>query len=89
MQRSALVKNAEEVEGKVEKATRSDGINIYWHDGAEVIPEGWSCIMAHEFFDALAVHSFEVKEAKKENMHHFQKKKKNSSILNCDCCYYY
>ncbi|KAI9263342.1 S-adenosyl-L-methionine-dependent methyltransferase [Phascolomyces articulosus] len=62
MQRSALVKDAEDVDGNVEKATRPDGIDIFWHDGAEVVPDGWSCIMAHEFFDALAVHSFEKTE---------------------------
>ncbi|KAI9490728.1 S-adenosyl-L-methionine-dependent methyltransferase [Zychaea mexicana] len=59
IQRSALTKNADDVEGNVEKATRADGIDVFWHDGVEVVPEGWSCIMAHEFFDALAVHSFE------------------------------
>ena len=61
----------------IESATRADGIQLYWHDGIELVPgkrairaqkklahpcflEEWSFVMAHEFFDALPIHSFEV-----------------------------
>ncbi|CEP15734.1 hypothetical protein [Parasitella parasitica] len=69
MQRAALVIGSQEqdtirVEGNkdnapVEMITREDGIRVSWHDGVEVIPDQWSFIMAHEFFDALPIHSFE------------------------------
>ncbi|KAI8093839.1 S-adenosyl-L-methionine-dependent methyltransferase [Halteromyces radiatus] len=42
-----------------ESISTQDGIKISWHDGIELVPEQWSFIMAHEFFDALPVHSFE------------------------------
>ncbi|ORZ02367.1 S-adenosyl-L-methionine-dependent methyltransferase [Syncephalastrum racemosum] len=42
----------------LESATRPDGIKVHWHDGIEFVPQGWSFMMAHEFFDALAIHSF-------------------------------
>ncbi|GAN09877.1 hypothetical protein MAM1_0300c09410 [Mucor ambiguus] len=69
MQRAALVAGSEEkdvvrVEGNkdeapIETITREDGIKVSWHDGIEVVPDQWSFIMAHEFFDALPIHSFE------------------------------
>ncbi|KAG2231049.1 hypothetical protein INT48_007560 [Thamnidium elegans] len=69
MQRAALVKGSQDndvirIEGNkdeppIETITRSDGVKVSWHDGIEVVPEQWSCIMAHEFFDALPIHSFE------------------------------
>ncbi|CAO3645792.1 unnamed protein product [Cunninghamella blakesleeana] len=71
MQRAALVKGSKDedvkrVESKetagmnpTEIIQNEDGINIYWHDGIELVPQQWSFIMAHEFFDALPVHSFE------------------------------
>ncbi|KAI8147920.1 S-adenosyl-L-methionine-dependent methyltransferase [Fennellomyces sp. T-0311] len=63
MQRTALVGDAGDTDGVIEKAGRSDGVNVYWHDGIEVVPEeAWSCVMAHEFFDAMAIHSFEKTE---------------------------
>ncbi|KAI8370664.1 S-adenosyl-L-methionine-dependent methyltransferase [Radiomyces spectabilis] len=46
----------------VETITRPDGVKVNWHDGIEVIPDQWSFVMAHEFFDALPVHSFEKTE---------------------------
>ncbi|KAI7874753.1 DUF185-domain-containing protein [Lichtheimia hyalospora FSU 10163] len=49
-------------EETVSSAVRSDGINIHWHDGIELVPDKWSFLMAHEFFDALAVHCFEKTE---------------------------
>ncbi|KAI8979105.1 S-adenosyl-L-methionine-dependent methyltransferase [Mycotypha africana] len=42
-----------------ETMTREDGIRVSWHDGIELVPDGWSLVMAHEFFDALPIHSFE------------------------------
>ncbi|CAO0793408.1 unnamed protein product [Mucor circinelloides] len=69
MQRAALVAGSQDkdvvrVEGNkdeapIETITREDGIKVSWHDGIEVIPDQWSFIMAHEFFDALPIHSFE------------------------------
>ncbi|KAL7315337.1 hypothetical protein PS15m_006797 [Mucor circinelloides] len=69
MQRAALVAGSQDkdvirVEGNkdeapIETITREDGIKVSWHDGIEVVPDQWSFIMAHEFFDALPIHSFE------------------------------
>ncbi|KAI8061890.1 S-adenosyl-L-methionine-dependent methyltransferase [Gilbertella persicaria] len=73
MQRAALVKGSEEkdvvrIEGSqfeapVESISRQDGIKVSWHDGIEVVPDQWSFVMAHEFFDALPIHSFEKTES--------------------------
>ncbi|CAG8551186.1 13284_t:CDS:2 [Ambispora gerdemannii] len=38
------------------------GLNFYWHDAFEDVPDGWSMIIAHEFFDALPVYWFELTE---------------------------
>ncbi|KAI7895932.1 S-adenosyl-L-methionine-dependent methyltransferase [Mucor mucedo] len=69
MQRAALVKGSgdkdvtriegNEHEAPIETITRQDGVRVSWHDGIEVVPDQWSFVMAHEFFDALPIHSFE------------------------------
>ncbi|KAI8337745.1 S-adenosyl-L-methionine-dependent methyltransferase [Chlamydoabsidia padenii] len=71
MQRAALVEGSSDNDvsriatretagmNPTETITRQDGVKICWHDGIELVPEQWSFIMAHEFFDALPVHSFE------------------------------
>ncbi|KAI8339226.1 S-adenosyl-L-methionine-dependent methyltransferase [Chlamydoabsidia padenii] len=71
MQRAALVEGSSDADvsriatretagmNPMETITRQDGLKICWHDGIELVPEQWSFIMAHEFFDALPVHSFE------------------------------
>ncbi|KAI8368355.1 S-adenosyl-L-methionine-dependent methyltransferase [Choanephora cucurbitarum] len=69
MQRAALVQGSNEsdvirVEGNKEEAAietiqRPDGIKVSWHDAIEVVPDQWSFVMAHEFFDALPIHGFE------------------------------
>ncbi|KAG0166109.1 NADH dehydrogenase [ubiquinone] complex I, assembly factor 7 [Apophysomyces sp. BC1034] len=72
MQRATLVEGSEdsdmeriagdEKNAPVETITRSDGVKISWHDGIEFVPQQWSLIMAHEFFDAIPIHSFEKTE---------------------------
>ncbi|XP_066586978.1 protein arginine methyltransferase NDUFAF7, mitochondrial [Prorops nasuta] len=37
----------------------NDGIKIYWYESVEIIPQNFSIILAHEFFDALPVHKFQ------------------------------
>ncbi|KAI9027432.1 putative S-adenosyl-L-methionine-dependent methyltransferase-domain-containing protein, partial [Phycomyces nitens] len=69
MQRAALVEGSEDEDvvrekenaanTALESITRLDCITVSWHDGIEFVPEQWSMIMAHEFFDTLPVHSFE------------------------------
>ncbi|KAI8072451.1 S-adenosyl-L-methionine-dependent methyltransferase [Gongronella butleri] len=71
MQRAALVAGSSENDVKRTETTETagmsplesiqahDGLTIHWHDGIELVPQQWSFIMAHEFFDALPVHSFE------------------------------
>lgn len=70
MQRSLLVPGSTEDDVKhiederkvpYQNCKRADGININWYDGIEFLPnDAWSMIMAHEFFDALPIHTFEV-----------------------------
>ncbi|CAG8816973.1 18473_t:CDS:2 [Dentiscutata erythropus] len=36
-----------------------DGVKFFWHDTFNEIPDKWSMIIAHEFFDALPIHLFE------------------------------
>jgi NADH dehydrogenase [ubiquinone] 1 alpha subcomplex assembly factor 7 len=70
MQRAKLIPGSQETDVKivedsqsvpVQQCIRSDGIAINWYDGIEDLPDTWSMIMAHEFFDALAIHTFEVR----------------------------
>lgn len=35
-------------------------VPIYWSDKLEKVPKGFSVILAHEFFDALPIHKFQV-----------------------------
>jgi NADH dehydrogenase [ubiquinone] 1 alpha subcomplex assembly factor 7 len=70
MQRSLLVPGSteddvEHIEDErnipLQRCKRPDGISINWYDGIEFLPDNaWSMIMAHEFFDALPIHTFEV-----------------------------
>jgi NADH dehydrogenase [ubiquinone] 1 alpha subcomplex assembly factor 7 len=39
-------------------AITSHGTKIYWHNSLDDVPSGPTCIIAHEFFDALPVHQF-------------------------------
>lgn len=45
----------------IQRCTRKDGIHVNWYDGIQDLPDTWSMIMAHEFFDALPIHTFEVR----------------------------
>ncbi|KAM3585946.1 hypothetical protein VKS41_002480 [Umbelopsis sp. WA50703] len=72
MQRSLLVPGSteddvEHIEDErnipLQRCKRPDGISINWYDGIEFLPDNaWSMIMAHEFFDALPIHTFEKSE---------------------------
>ncbi|XP_054271505.1 protein arginine methyltransferase NDUFAF7, mitochondrial [Macrosteles quadrilineatus] len=35
------------------------GIPVHWYKSAEDVPHQFSCIVAHEFFDALPIHKFQ------------------------------
>lgn len=35
-------------------------VPIYWYEKLESVPKTFSVILAHEFFDALPVHKFQV-----------------------------
>jgi NADH dehydrogenase [ubiquinone] 1 alpha subcomplex assembly factor 7 len=70
MQRASLVPGSQESDViqfedersvPVQRCTRPDGLHVNWYDGIEDLPDSWSMIMAHEFFDALPIHTFEVK----------------------------
>jgi SAM-dependent MidA family methyltransferase len=72
VQRAKLIPGSQESDVKlvedsqsvpVQQCIRSDGISVNWYDGVEDLPDAWSMIMAHEFFDALAIHTFEVRYA--------------------------
>ncbi|RHZ82770.1 hypothetical protein Glove_103g138 [Diversispora epigaea] len=41
---------------------RIDGLKFFWHNSIEEIPEIWSMIIAHELFDALPIHQFQLTE---------------------------
>ena len=44
-------------EGNVSGIT-ARGTKVYWHNSLDDVPSGPTCIIAHEFFDALPVHQF-------------------------------
>ncbi|CAG8491987.1 6354_t:CDS:10 [Funneliformis mosseae] len=50
-----------QIEGVPEMVNRdNDGMKFYWHNKIEDIPAECSFIVAHEFFDALPIHRFEL-----------------------------
>jgi NADH dehydrogenase [ubiquinone] 1 alpha subcomplex assembly factor 7 len=47
--------------GAATSLVRSDGLRIEWYGDLTVVPKDrWSFTIAHEFFDALPVHKFEL-----------------------------
>lgn len=50
-----------EITSKYTKMGRSKyGVPVYWYNRIEDVPEGFSLYIAHEFFDALPIHKFQV-----------------------------
>lgn len=43
-----------------EKYITKYGYPLMFHEGLEYVPEGFSFFLAHEFFDALPIHKFQV-----------------------------
>lgn len=39
-----------------------DGIKIYWYNSINDVPREFSIFLAHEFFDALPIHKFQVQK---------------------------
>lgn len=37
-----------------------DEIKVYWYDSIKDVPKNFSIFLAHEFFDALPIHKFQV-----------------------------
>lgn len=37
------------------------GIPVHWYKSLEEVPRQFSCVIAHEFFDALPIHKFQVR----------------------------
>ncbi|XP_071962536.1 protein arginine methyltransferase NDUFAF7, mitochondrial-like isoform X2 [Antedon mediterranea] len=56
---SAPEMKKKELENPVEKINSKYGIPVMWHNNVKGIPQGFSCFVAHEFFDALPIHSFQ------------------------------
>lgn len=38
----------------------ANGVPVFWHTDIQQLPQQFSCILAHEFFDALPVHILKV-----------------------------
>lgn len=36
------------------------GIKVYWYNDLKKVPQNFSWYVAHEFFDVLPIHKFEV-----------------------------
>ena len=37
-----------------------DGVKVFWYYSVKDLPRGFSVIVAHEFFDAMPIHKFQV-----------------------------
>jgi len=43
------------------KGETQEGLPIFWYRSLLDVPRGFSCLLAHEFFDALPIHKFKVR----------------------------
>lgn len=43
-----------------EGVTKDGGVKIYWYYSINDVPRKFSVFVAHEFFDALPIHKFQV-----------------------------
>lgn len=41
--------------------TTYHNVPVMWHEKLEQVPKAFSVILAHEFFDALPIHKFQVR----------------------------
>lgn len=46
--------------GPYKQGVTKDGIKVFWYYSVNDIPQSFSVILAHEFFDALPIHKFQV-----------------------------
>ncbi|XP_017040100.1 protein arginine methyltransferase NDUFAF7 homolog, mitochondrial [Drosophila ficusphila] len=44
--------------------TTASGIKAFWHRRLEDVPQGFSLVLAHEFFDALPIHKLQLVDGK-------------------------
>lgn len=47
------------------------GIPVHWYYSFQDVPRQFSCVVAHEFFDALPIHKFQVNKIVKVKMFTF------------------
>ena len=46
--------------GHYRQGVTEDGVKVFWYYSVKDIPRGFSVFIAHEFFDALPIHKFQV-----------------------------
>lgn len=54
--------------GHYKKGITEDGVEVYWYYSVTDIPKKFSVFLAHEFFDALPIHKFQVLEIKRKRI---------------------
>lgn len=47
------------------------GIPVHWYYSFQDVPRQFSCVVAHEFFDALPIHKFQVNKIVKVKLFTF------------------
>lgn len=52
--------NVKNAIGPYRQGITKDGIKIFWYYSVNDVPQNFSVIIAHEFFDALPIHKFQV-----------------------------
>lgn len=52
--------------GHYKKGITEDGVEVYWYYSVTDIPKKFSVFLAHEFFDALPIHKFQVLEIERK-----------------------
>lgn len=61
--KTLVVNNVEVANGSPYRLGEStSGIPVQWYKSLEEVPRQFSCVIAHEFFDALPIHKFQVSE---------------------------
>jgi NADH dehydrogenase [ubiquinone] 1 alpha subcomplex assembly factor 7 len=57
------VRSSEPTQLYYQLGTTATNIPVFWYNSVQDVPRQFSCFLAHEFFDALPIHKFQVRDS--------------------------